>query len=413
MVKNRQKVVKQYSIVGTPQEEAFDCVVRHAADIVNAPTAMLNIAVESGWFWCKAAIGLDRAGQTFRSVLCSHTMSVGELTRVTNNLQPPFARGTAESDKRAFKTYVGIPLHAPSGCCIGTLCVVDTAPRSFSDADCRRLQEVATLAIHLLEQRRGTQQSSSKRNQAQPRRKSRGSKQRKRSSEHDFQALKTSLLANISHEVRTPLTVIIGFAEILESELEAPIAGRASTIKQYGKQLSRTLQATTQLSELESGTYVVRKQEINVVPIVRSVMQSYESDAQCSSVKIVDEVPQQAVYAWADQEALSQVVANVLDNAIKFNKTGGEVHVRVETTKVGQVRIVVNDTGIGISQEALPRIFDAFRQESEGTTRTYEGIGVGLTIAKKLVDQMEGAITVKSEKGEGTRVAVYLPAESP
>ncbi|MES3629979.1 MAG: GAF domain-containing sensor histidine kinase [Longimonas sp.] len=417
MAKRRQEVVEQYNIVGTPPEEAFDAVVRHAADVTEAPAAMLNFSIEAEWFWCKAATGIDQVGHTFRSALCKQIMEAGTLTEINRDEEnKPFSGKQSSFELCIFKTYVGVPLRTSGGVCIGTLCIFDTVLRSFSDADCRRLKDIATLVTHLLEQRRKALRSSTRSSIERPSglhpRKSRQVKQRRPPSEQDFKTLKTSLLANISHEVRTPLTAIIGFAEILEDELDAPMAERASIIKRYGEQLNHTLQATMRLSELESGTHAIRTCEIDIARVVRSTVQAYEEDARRAGIKVNQNIPLQPVRAWGDQEALMHIVANVIDNAIKFNRPGGKVEVRIENVEnesVQQAQIVVEDTGIGITEEAIPRVFEAFRQESEGVARSYEGVGIGLTIVKHLAEQMGGCVHLQSKKREGTSVTITLP----
>jgi signal transduction histidine kinase len=115
---------------------------------------------------------------------------------------------------------------------------------------------------------------------------------------------------------------------------------------------------------------------------------------------------------YADETAVRRVIGNLVDNALKFTPSDGRVTVRTRIEGPKTVILEVQDTGIGIAEEALPTVFDAFKQESEGLTREYEGAGLGLSIVQKLVEALGGRIDVDSAKGEGTRVTVRLPRTS-
>jgi signal transduction histidine kinase len=112
---------------------------------------------------------------------------------------------------------------------------------------------------------------------------------------------------------------------------------------------------------------------------------------------------------YADEMAARRVISNLVDNAIKFTPEKGEVTIRTYVKDSTMVTVEVEDTGVGISEEALPRVFEAFTQESEGLTREYEGAGLGLSIVQGLVEALGGKIEVETEKGEGTCISVHLP----
>ncbi len=221
--------------------------------------------------------------------------------------------------------------------------------------------------------------------------------------------VKTSMLANMNHELRTPLTPIKGFSESLAEELSGQLARLAERIQKSSERLASTLDAVLQLSELEAGTYELDRERVALREAVTDAAELFEKRAEKEGVELQVEADRSVVGRW-NEGALRRITENLLENAIKFTPEGGEVSVRVaETDQAGLLE--VEDTGVGIAEEAVPTVFESFRQESEGMDREYEGTGLGLSITDRLVDALNGSIEVATEKGEGTRFAVRLPKE--
>lgn len=220
--------------------------------------------------------------------------------------------------------------------------------------------------------------------------------------------LKSAMLANMSHELRTPLTAINGFAEILMENLEGPMHRFAEKIHQGGQRLLETLRSVLRLSQLEAGTFEIEPETVDLVDAVQETVRRFAPEAEEHRIALRANLPDGPACARATGPAVDRIVENLLENAIKFTPEGGTVEIRVRKEEDEGV-LEVEDTGIGIEDEALPRVFEPFRQESEGFDREYEGTGLGLSITKELVDSLEGALQVDSEKGEGTRFVVRLP----
>ena len=217
--------------------------------------------------------------------------------------------------------------------------------------------------------------------------------------------LKSAFLANMSHEIRTPLTAIIGVADVLGDGHDPELA---AIVRQGGERLLQTLDAVLDLAQLESGTRVLAPDRLDVEALVREVLASFAPQARAAGLTLHLEVEDACPLARADGAALGRVLCNLLHNAVKFTKEGGV------TLRIGRdgrdVRIEVADTGVGISATFLPRLFDDFEQESEGFTRSHEGAGLGLSIAKRLLDLMGGTIEVESTQGVGSTFVVRVPA---
>jgi PAS domain S-box-containing protein len=221
--------------------------------------------------------------------------------------------------------------------------------------------------------------------------------------------LKTVMLANMSHEIRTPLTSMIGFSGILQGRLEGHPAKLARLIYKSGQRLEETMEAVLELSQLEAGSYAIDRASVDLRRLVHHVVDEFEPQAQTHGVTVAVQAADAPVEAYADRTAVRRVIVNLLDNAIKFTPEGGRVTVRLRPEGDEWVVLAVEDTGVGIAADALPTVFKAFKQESEGLTREYEGVGLGLAIVHELVQALGGRIDVDSEKGEGTHVVVHLP----
>ncbi len=226
--------------------------------------------------------------------------------------------------------------------------------------------------------------------------------------------LKSAMLANMSHEVRTPLMSMIGSADLLredleEAGLEGEPAEMAEQIFRSGQRLRETLDSVLELSRLESGAYTLDDDSAYLDVVVREVAQELNLRAHEKEIQLEVGSPGASVEAGLDETAVRRIVRNLVENAIKFTPEGGEVQVRVEPEDEETALLAVEDTGVGIAEEAREDIFDAFKQESEGLDREYEGSGLGLSIVDRLTTMLGGTIEVESEKGVGTRFAVRLP----
>ncbi|WP_051141357.1 PAS domain S-box protein [Salisaeta longa] len=222
--------------------------------------------------------------------------------------------------------------------------------------------------------------------------------------------LKNAMLANMSHEVRTPLTAILGFSEVLADELAAEHERFARLIHQSSNRLLRTLNAVLDLARLDAQAYAMHTERLDIRELIRDTVAMLEAQADENNVTLTVHLPDAPLQGTYDKNAIERVLTNLLGNAIKFTPPGGTVQVRAERTD-GWATIAVEDTGIGISKAFMETIFEAFTQESEGTNRTYEGTGLGLSITKRLVEAHDGTIAIESTKGEGTTVTVQLPCE--
>jgi signal transduction histidine kinase len=232
--------------------------------------------------------------------------------------------------------------------------------------------------------------------------------ERARQEAEDLSNLKSTLLANMSHEIRTPLTAIVGFSDLLAQEVEGDARECVDLIRASGHRLMHTLNSVLDLARLRSGTLEWAVQPVDLGHAVEAVAAMLQRQAQEKDLAVELDLPERTIWAQADPTAIERIITNLLSNAIKFTEEG---RVTVSLTREHHEAVLtVTDTGIGISPAFLPRLFDEFRQESEGLTRLHEGAGLGLAITRQLILLMGGRICVKSSPGEGSAFTVYLPA---
>jgi cell cycle sensor histidine kinase DivJ len=220
----------------------------------------------------------------------------------------------------------------------------------------------------------------------------------------------------VSHELRTPLNAIIGFSELLMHErmMQADEKRRleyAQLIHQSGHHLLSVVNGILDVSKIESGTFEIVTEPCRLDEVVRHCLDLMALKAKDGGVDLVARLSPALPEIVADKRALTQIMINLISNAVKFTGSGGRVTVFAERV-AADVRVVVEDTGIGISAEDLPRLGNPFFQGRSSYDRPYEGTGLGLSVVKGLIDLHGGRIAISSRVGEGTRVEIRLPLDA-
>ncbi|MFD1705034.1 ATP-binding protein, partial [Methylopila henanensis] len=228
-------------------------------------------------------------------------------------------------------------------------------------------------------------------------------------------AEKSRFLASVSHELRTPLTAILGFSEILsESPAPAEVVGRRSDygrlIHQSAQHLLEIVDGVLDVAKIETGAFPVASEPCALAPLVARCVGLLALDAERGGVRVVADVGADVPEIAADRRALTQVILNLLSNAIKFTPSGGEVSVSLRA-RGDAALIVVRDTGVGVAPEHVGRLGEAFFQVPNAGGGSRQGSGLGLSIARGLVDLHGGRIGFESVVGRGTRVTVSLPLD--
>lgn len=222
---------------------------------------------------------------------------------------------------------------------------------------------------------------------------------------------KTEFLAKMSHQLRTPLTAIIGFCEVLtqgmDGELTREQVQDITEIHTSGLVLLELVNEILDLSKIEAGKVEIAVQEIDLPSVVDQVISSMHQIAERKALRLTSELSSEASRVMGDPIRVREILTNLVSNAIKFTPSGS---VSVRSTAAGAMaEISVLDTGIGIEPAAHERIFEEFRQASEKISQTYGGTGLGLSIARRLVELQGGQMGLESEPGKGSRFWFTLP----
>jgi len=228
---------------------------------------------------------------------------------------------------------------------------------------------------------------------------------------------KSAFLANMSHELRTPLNAIIGFAEVMLARLYGPIenpryAAYVEDIRRSGRLLLQLLDDILDLSKVEAGRPELQEEAVDLARLFRESLRMLQPRAEAAGVSLSLELPADLPRLRGNQRRLRQVALNLLSNALKYNRPGGSVTVRAERAADGDLLLLVEDSGVGIPEADLERVFQPFVQLGGGPGGgPSEGVGLGLPLSRQLVALHGGSLTLERRPEGGTRARLRLPAD--
>ncbi len=228
----------------------------------------------------------------------------------------------------------------------------------------------------------------------------------------ELDRMKSNFISMVSHELKTPLTSIKGFVRLLDAGRVGPVNEKQrrylEIVLRQTESLTKIIEDLLDLSRIEAGIIEVRRERVDLREVAEGVLAGLENLAREKGVAVFLEIPDGLPAVAGDTERLRQVFTNLIHNAIKFTPSGGEVRVRARK-EGGECLVEVADTGIGVSPQDLPRIFDKFYQVDSSTTRQQSGTGLGLSISRELVAAQGGRMWAESEKWVGTTFSFTLP----
>jgi signal transduction histidine kinase len=228
--------------------------------------------------------------------------------------------------------------------------------------------------------------------------------------------LKSEFLATMSHELRTPLNAILGFSEILKSQL--PQISTEETRKEYadsiwmsGRHLLNIVDDVLDMSKVEAGEMELDREPFDPVSLLEGCLRLVEKQAEKQGVELASNLGAVLPPAYGDERRIKQVLINLLSNAVKFTPTGGRVSLWLGCDSAGTLQFSVSDNGIGIAPNDIAKVLTPFGQVETTYARRFGGTGLGLPIARSLVEMHGGSFTLESKLGEGTKVSFTLPPE--
>jgi len=287
--------------------------------------------------------------------------------------------------------------------------IVRRFERSLSLADRERDEAYAQLETRVEERTRDLSREAARREQTEI-------DLRAAMDQADFaNRSKSEFLANMSHELRTPLNAIIGFAQVLRDEMFGALGNTryrdyAADINDSGQHLLDLINDILDLSKVESGKVELYEDDIEVAALLRSALNMVQERAASGGVALETKVPDGLPALYADERKLKQILVNLLSNAVKFTKPGGVVTLRTWCDVHSGYLFQIQDTGIGMAQEDVPKALSPFGQVDSALNRQYQGTGLGLPLSKTLAELHGGILDLQSEPGVGTTVTLRLPA---
>lgn len=375
----RLAALRRYNILDTEPEAAFDDITRLAAQICEAPIAVINL-IDSGRQWFKSEIGLGVRETPLDISICAHAILQPGLFVVPDTLKDERFRGNPLVKGDPFlRFYAGALLATPDGQALGTVCVLDHQPRELTPLQGAALTALARQTMAQLELRQALRQAE-------------------RLNRHH-----NRLMAVAGHDLKQPLQVISMVLGRLDREtLDVRDQERLDHADTAVDQLARGLDGLALAAQLDDSMGPLR-QAVPLGPLLQQVARTWWLHAARKSInlRIVDT----SAVGLTDPAMLKTALGNLIGNAIKYTRPRGSVLVGVRRHG-SYARIEVCDTGIGIAPEKLGEIFEAFHQLDPEDA---EGLGLGLAIVRRTADMLEHPVSVRSELGGGSCFGIAVP----
>lgn len=406
---HRLEALYNYQVLDTPPEEAFDRITRIAADRFAVPIALVSL-IDRDRQWFKSCVGLTATETPRDAAFCAYAIMRDDVLCIPNALADErFATNPLVIEAPHIRFYAGAPLVTADGFRLGTLCLIDTKPRSpLSASEQSILKDLAALTVDALELRR-SHIPTAVRSTASPLLAAKESAER-------ANAAKAEFLAMMSHELRTPLNAIMGFSTMLAEEAFGPIGDihykdYANSIQESGAHLLTLIETILDFAKAEQGDLKLCEAEFDICDVVAQAVRLLAAKASNLGVAVTYNEIAQTPGMRGDRRYVLQMLLNTVGNAIKFNRPGGSVSITTLLNGSGGLEIHIVDTGIGISAARIDRLLQPLAQIDGRLARQYEGIGLGVAITRKLVKLHRGAFSLGSQENIGTSVALAFPAE--
>lgn len=224
----------------------------------------------------------------------------------------------------------------------------------------------------------------------------------------DLDRLKTNFISIASHELRTPLMIVQGFASFLREQASGEMTSDLDMVLRGASKLQAIIDQMTNLNYLEAGLSELKRENLSVQNLVEDIAREWGPLAAAKQQTLTINVPPTPIFIHGDRSKIDLALSNVMNNAVKFSPENGHITLQV-ISHTGRVEIAVVDDGVGIPKEELGRVFERFYQVEDHLTRHHGGLGLGLAIAKEVIEQHGGRIWAESGDGQGTRFRITLP----
>lgn len=392
----RLSALKGLEILDTPEEEMFDEITKLASMICNVPISLVSLIDETRQ-WFKSHHGLHTRETPRSLAFCSHAILGDELFVVPNaKLDPRFKNNPLVNEAPNVIFYAGIPLALDDHIKLGTLCVIDNKPRELNENQIQMLRLLGKQTIRLLQMRKATERLEIEKLSAE----------RATAAKRDF-------IAAISHDIRNPLNSLLGMSEMIrETDLDPTILGYVDHIKNAGEVILHLVNDTIEISRLEENASVSNLEWFELYQCLHILDSFFKTETKRKQLEFkLQNFTNQNLLIHSDKRKIEKILWNLTANAVKFTNKGEitcSVSLETKTNEKGILLIEVKDTGPGISPEVKDKLFQKYNQfVPEGCG--ISGSGLGLSIVKLSLEELEGAVEVESKLGEGSTFKVTIP----
>ncbi len=382
----RLAALRSYEILDTSMsDQEYDDLVRLAAAICGTSMAVINF-VDSDRQWGKAMYGLGSTEAPREASFCAHTILGADVFEVPDTHEDErFADNPQVTEIPHLRFYAGAPVVDEDGFALGSICAVDTVPRSLDELQREALMRLARQVGAQLALRRANARL------------------------RELDKLKDQFVSLVSHELRTPITSITGFVELLSGEqLDDTQMEYLAIVSLNAERLLLLVDDLLTLAQIETEGMRVTREPTDLGQLVRRSAAGLGPLAEKAGLSFDCAVPDEPVQVVGDPLRLAQLLDNLVGNAVKYTKAGG---VRVTLERNGRsATVTIDDDGIGIPADEQAKLFTRFFRASTATDAGVRGSGLGLAITKAIAEAHGGSIAVESAVGRGTTVRVVLPA---
>lgn len=411
----RIAALMQCGVLDTQPEQDFDDLTALAAELLNVPISLVSL-IDTDRQWFKSSVGVDVPESGRDIAFCSHAILGEDLFVVPDATKDArFHDNPFVTEPPHIRFYAGAPLRSADGFAYGTLCVIDDQPRELSEEHASILRGLARQATAQLELRRRNRELEA---EMQTRREAEKQLEDARCKADEANLAKSTFLAQMSHEIRNPLGSIIGFSEQLALQEDAAFEQQRDwidTIRGTADHLLSLVNDVLDVSKIEAREMSFESLPTDVAELVEQTAAMLRPGAEAKGLKVETDLdPDMPEAVLTDPTRLRQVVVNLVGNAIKFTQRGGvTLRLRYERdASPPRIRLAVRDTGPGLDEAALGKLFRAFSQGDDGVARRHGGTGLGLHISREICRQLGGDLRVESEVGKGSTFECELPAEA-
>lgn len=398
---DRLAAVLRTELLDSAEEEVFDRMTRLAARLTGAPVSFISV-LDEGRDYYKSCFGFEEplasgrelTGRTF----CHYAAVSDQPLIIPDTRADEVYRGVPTVETLGIAAYLGIPLKTSDGQVIGSFCAVDFEPREWSADDVEILVELAGSALREVELRAAMKEAGR------------------------LTESRARLVRGFSHDLKNPLGAASGHAELLEDGLLGDLTPRQrESVGRIRHLLATALELIDDVVELaraEAGEVQLQEEEVDLRGLASELMDEYRAQVEAAGLGLSAELPADLLVVRSDPRRIRQIMGNLVANAIKYNREGGRVALRLEprTRSVGAgaatawVAVDVEDTGVGIPPEQHHLLFREFTRLAPETT---DGSGLGLAISRRVARALGGEITFESAPGRGTTFTFWMPIRGP